>query len=210
LLAAFCALKTQCDGCQCLAATAFTVTANLGNTEFDLSWAAGTSLGETQTVTYREQGATAWISSANITAPNPQVYTTTSAVVANLNTNTVYEFQIVSNCGTGPNYSAIVTGIIYSQETLLYGVNSTLLSVSQASIPTVDIIEYTLTDQLSTPIETVSATGSNPVAQFTVPVSPATTYIVEFRYGTLVNGVTLYSDDPSQAGAWYSQTITTP
>ena len=201
LLAAFCALKTQCDGCQCLAATAFTVTVDLINTEFDLFWAAGTSLGETQTVTYREQGATAWISSANITAPNPQVYTTTSAVVANLNTNTVYEFQIVSNCGTGPNYSAIVTGIIYSQQTLTDGVNTGVISVNQASMPTVDIIEYTLVDSVLTPIETVSATGTNPVGVFTAQASG--TYYVQYRYGTLINGVTLYSDDPSQAGIFY-------
>jgi hypothetical protein len=201
LLAAFCALKTQCDGCQCLAATAFTVTADLINTEFGLSWAAGTSLGETQTVTYREQGATAWISSANINAPNPQAYTTTSAVVENLNTNNVYEFQIVSNCGTGPNYSAIVTGIIYSQQTLTVGVNTGVISVNQASMPTVDIIEYTLVNSVLTPIETVSATGTNPVGVFTAQASG--TYYVQYRYGTLINGVTLYSDDPSQAGTFY-------
>jgi hypothetical protein len=211
LLAAFCALKTQCDGCQCLAATAFTVTADLGNTEFNLSWTAGTSLGETQTVSYREQGATAWISSANIDLANPQAYTTTSAIVKNLNTNTVYEFQIVSNCGTGPNYSAIVTGIIYSQETLLHGVNNSYLSVNQASMPTVDIVEYILLDNNLVPIENAApVTGSNPVVQFNTAVSSATTYYVQYRYGTLINGVTLYSDDPSQAGAWYSQTITTP
>jgi hypothetical protein len=201
LLAAFCALKTQCDGCQCLAATAFTVTADLINTEFGLSWAAGTSLGETQTVTYREQGATAWISSANINAPNPQAYTTTSAVVENLNTNTVYEFQIVSNCGTGPNYSAIVTGIIYALQTLTVGVNTGVISVNQASMPTVDIIEYTLVNSVFTPIETVSATGTNPVGVFTAQASG--TYYVQYRYGTLINGVTLYSDDPSQAGTFY-------
>jgi hypothetical protein len=201
LLAAFCALKTQCDGCQCLAATALTVTADLGNTEFDLSWAAGTSLGETQTVTYREQGATAWISSANITAPNPQPYTTTSAVVANLNTNTVYEFQIVSNCGTGPNYSAIVTGIIYAQQPLTDGVNTGVISVNQSPIPTVSVIEYTLVDSVLTPIETVIATGTNPVGVFTAQASG--TYYVQYRYGTLINGVTLYSDDPSQAGTFY-------
>lgn len=206
LLAAFCALKTQCDGCQCLAATAFTVTADLLNTEFNLSWAAGTSLGETQTVAYRESGTTTWITNANITAANPQTYTTTSAVVSGLNTNTVYEFQIVSNCGTGPNYSAIVTGIIYAQQTLTDGVNAGVISVNQAPMPSVDVIEYTLTDQNYVPIQNVSATGINPVAVF--PQSngsyPSGNYYVQFRYGTLINGVTLYSDDPSQHGSVYT------
>lgn len=202
LLAAFCALKTQCDGCQCLAATTFTVTADLVNTEFNLSWATGTSVGETQTVAYRESGATTWITNANITLANPQLYTATSAIVASLNTNTVYEFQIVSNCGTGPNYSAIVTGIIYEQQTLTDGVNAGVISVNQASMPTVDIIEYVLTDQNNIPIENVSATGTNPVAVFGVQVSG--TYYVEFRYGTLINGVTLYSDDPSQHTTVYT------
>jgi hypothetical protein len=201
LLAAFCALKTQCDGCQCLAATAFTVTVDLINTEFDLSWAAGTSLGETQTVAYRESGATNWITSANITLANPQLYTATSAVVANLNVNTVYEFQIVSNCGTGPNYSAIVTGIIYAQQTLTDGENGGVISVNQASMPTVDVIEYILLDSVFAPIENVNATGINPVAVFQPQL--AGTYYVQYRYGTLINGVTLYSDDVSQAGTWY-------
>lgn len=205
LLAAFCALKTQCDGCQCLAATAFTVTADLANTEFNLSWAVGTSLGETQTVAYRESGTTTWITNANITLANPQLYTATSAVVANLNTNTVYEFQIVSNCGTGPNYSAIVTGIIYAQETVTIGANSGVISVNQAPIPTVDIIEYTLYNAAGpTPVQSTTATGVNPVASFSQVL--AGTYYVDYRYGTLINGVTLYSDDPSQNNAWYQST----
>ena len=205
LLAAFCALKTQCDGCQCLAATAFTVTADILNTEFNLSWAAGTSLGETQTVAYRESGTTTWITNAHISAANPQAYTTTSAVVSGLNTNMVYEFQIVSNCGTGPNYSAIVTGIIYEQETVTIGANGGIISVNQAPMPSVDVIEYTLYNAAGpTPVQSTTATGINPVASFNQVL--AGTYYVEYRYGTLINGVTLYSDDPSQNNAWYQST----
>jgi hypothetical protein len=94
-----------------------------------------------------------------------------------------------------------VTGIIYSQQTLTDGVNTGVISVNQASMPTVDIIEYTLVDSVLTPIETVIATGTNPVGVFTAQASG--TYYVQYRYGTLINGVTLYSDDPSQAGTFY-------
>ena len=83
-----------------------------------------------------------------------------------------------------------------------YSSNAGVLTVTQDVLSTVEVIQYTLYGD-ATPIETVSATGSNPIATFAaITPDPGTTYTVQWRYGTTVNGTMLYSNDGSQLGAY--------
>lgn len=199
LLAKWCMTNTQCDGCLCSTVTDLVVTLNV--TDFVLTWTPAGGTTTDQIAKYRPKGDTTWLTvnfnPANILGP---AVTTTNAV--GLNLNQVYEFQIDSVCPGDTGNGNITESIIYDQVTLEADVVGTVITVTQTPMPSVSTIQYTLLDQLSTPIETVIATGANPIATFASVASG--TYTVDYRYGATVNGVTLYSDDPSQAGSWYS------
>lgn len=208
LLAAFCALQTQCVGCICDAPTNFTVAINNDTDIYTLNWVVGAN-NVTQTVAYRQRGSADWISNVNITDANPQTAITTSATVSNLNYNTVYQFQVTSNCSGTANNGSVYESIIYKCQELTDGVNAGVISVNQAPMLTVDIIEYTLLDSGLSSLQTVKATGSNPIAVFTAVGSG--NYTVQWRYGTLINGATLYSTDASQINDYcVSGTIVVP
>jgi hypothetical protein len=80
-----------------------------------------------------------------------------------------------------------------------------VISIAQNPLPTIDNVFYRLKNAGMTVIQNVTATGLNPIASFTAVASG--NYHVEFRYGTLVNGVTIYSDDVSQLNAWCTATV---
>ena len=201
-------MQTQCVGCLCDVPTSFTVAINNETNVYTLNWVVGAN-NVTQTVAYRQRGSVDWISNVNIAAPNPQTAITTSATVSNLNYNTVYQFQVTSNCSGTANNSSVYESIIYNCQELTDGVNAGVISVNQAPMPTVDIVEYTLLDSMLSPIQGVMSTGSNPIGVFTAV--GAGSYTVQWRYGTLINGATLYSTDISQLNAYcVSKTIIVP
>lgn len=195
LLATFCGLIAQCDGNVCIGPTSFTVA--IDGLEFNLNWVAAVS-SVSQTGKYRLRGDVSWISNVNFSIPNPLSSTDTEVNVANLCVNCVYQFQIDNNCASGVNGSSIVESIIYSCQTLSASSNAGVLTVTQDPLTTVELIEYVLYED-TTPLETVSATGSNPIATFAaITPDPGSVYTVQWRYGTTVNGTMLYSNDVSQ------------
>jgi len=196
LLAQFCALQAQCAGCSCAAPTGLTVA--LAGSSFDLTWSVGGSP-ISQTVAYRQRGSADWISNVNIDSPNPQTNSATTSSVDNLDTNIVYQFQINSNCSGVSNGSNVYESIIYQCKTLTATIVGGVISVNQPILPTIDTIQYQLLNAFNVVVDSKTATGLTPNVNFTAQA--AGTYHVKWRYGTLINGVTLYSDDASQLGA---------
>lgn len=196
--AQFCSMVSSCTtGVTCNTVTDLAVVKS--SSDFAASWTApgdATAL----TIQYRQRGNSEWISNVNISPANPLSASATSATI-NLSgcPNTVYQFVIVTSCTGGSTYGATTEAIIYSCQTLSANVTAGVITVTQNALITVETIQYTLY-QSTTPLETVTATGSNPVASFSA-VS-AGTYTVKWRYGTTVNGVTLYSNDSSQLNAY--------
>lgn len=124
-----------------------------------------------------------------------------SSPPSGLNLNTVYQFQINSICASGTvGNSNIYELIIYTPQTVTTTVVAGVISVNQSPLQTVTVIDYRLVNSSSVVIQNISATGPAPNASFTTVASG--TYTVQYRYGAIVNGTTLYSDDSSQLGAW--------
>jgi hypothetical protein len=195
LVAKWCALQSQCAECLCTAPGALSV--SISDNTYVMLWTVGGSP-VAQTATYRQRGNVDWISNVNISPANVLSNTATTATVSGLCANTVYQFQVNSICSGISNYGNIYESIIYTCQTLSANVVAGVITVTQPAVPTVDTIQYTLYHS-TTPVETVSATGANPVAHFASVA--AGTYTVKWRYGTVINGTTLYSDDASQLNA---------
>ena len=203
LLAAWCNLQTQCLGCLCTAPGTLTVTFTTGPNEFNLSWSVGGSP-TSQTVQYQPRGYGQWISNVNITSPNPQTNIATSAFVDNLDSNTVYQFQVESVCSGTTNGSNVYESIIFACQsgTIVCPAGPGVISVSQDPMMTVDNVFYRLKNNSShVVLQNITATGANPIATFTA-VATSITYAIECRMGATVNGVTVYSDDSSQLTSW--------
>jgi len=195
-LAAFCALNSQCSGTTCTAPSALSVSQN--GSVFTLTWtASGTAI--SQNTKYRQRGYSDWITDNNISPKNPETNSATTSTVSNLIVNTVYQFQVDSLCTSGANSSNMYESIIYSCQPITAVSNGGRVSVNQNPLLTIDSITYQLVNSSSVVVETQSATGANPEATF--GSHPSGTYSVKYRYGTLINGVTLYSDDASQLNA---------
>jgi len=187
LLALFCTLVSECNGNQCYPPTALIVT--ISGSTFNLSWTYGAN-NTSQIVGYRQRGNVDFITNANITSANPQSSTTNSASITGINNNTVYQFQITSICTSSNSLSNIYESVIFSQQSITDGVNSGVISVNQAPMPTVNTITYTLYSGQS-PVQTVYGTGINPVAKFAAVSSG--NYTVKYSYTTLVNGINVTS-----------------
>jgi hypothetical protein len=200
ILAQFCTLTSQCSIPTCAVPTNFVVVlSDSGLGVFTLTWTpSGSAI--SQNVKYRLQGDTLWITAANIFAPNPQGPAITTADIKPGCTNIIIEFQVDSNCTSGSNGTSILHGIWYAQETLSANVTNGVITVIQTTMPTVDTIEYVLYSG-STPLQTVLATGSNPIGTFSA-VSPGN-YTIQYRYSTSIDGTIVSSDDPSQHAAYY-------
>ena len=196
------------QGTTCTAPTSLVVVmSDYGAVEFTLTWTAAGGSTTSQLVKYRLQGDTAWVTGANITAANPQTNSATSAVITPGCTNIIIEFQVDSICSTGSTGTSIMHGICYSQQSLSANVTNGLITVTQPSMSTVDTIEYVLYDSFSAPVQTVLATGINPIAVFNVV--GAGNYTVQYRYITSIDGTLVSSNDSSQHNAYYvSGTIT--
>jgi hypothetical protein len=148
----------------------------------------------------------AWITNVNISPANP-LTTNTTATVTGINNNVVYNFAVDNICSNGIATSNVYQAIVYSTQTLSHTVSAGVISVNQNPLLTIDSIQYRLKNNSSNILSTIITTGTSPSVSF--PAQSSGNYTVEWRYGATVNGVTLYSDDPSEAGAWYvSGTIT--
>lgn len=169
--------------------------------QFTLNWSPGASV-SSQIVRYRPKGTSTWYSNTNITAANPQGALVTSATVANLSTNVLYEFQIESICSTGTAVSPIVEGIIYAAPAVTTVVNGTTVSVNTNPIASVAAVNYRLVTLNAVVAYSASGTGLSPSVSFTNVASA--TYTLQAQLATVVNGNTVYSTDPSQQNAWYN------
>lgn len=198
LLAQFCAIIDQCDSPSCNAPTSLVVV--LDGSEFELTWTAGAAA-TSQTAKYRQRGNSDWISTSNIDPANPlSGAATTTNIDLSAAPNIVYQFQVDTNCTGGTTGSDVFEMILYDCVDPTVSQVARVITASQPALTTVDQIEYKLVDKSSgTVIETIVVTGINPVATFAVV--PADTYVIWSTYGTLVNGVMLYSSDASQLGA---------
>jgi hypothetical protein len=70
------------------------------------------------TIRWRIKGASVW-NTTGVTPANPQLSSTTSASIAVPNTNTVYEVQIISSCGSSTSQTPIFNTIERDCPTLL-------------------------------------------------------------------------------------------
>lgn len=195
LLAQWCSLNTQCDGCICIAPTELLVA--LDESAFALTWSVGATP-VSQLVKYRQRGNVDWISNVNITAANPQTNTANSASVdLSSAPNIVYQFQVDSICSGTSNGSNVYEAILYDCQTPVTAHTGGIITIDQGALTTVDNVEYVLYLG-ATPQQTIITTGINPIATFASVA--AGTYTIKWRYSTLVNGAILYSNDPSQLG----------
>lgn len=200
LLAKFCALKALCDGAQCGAIDNLVVTNN--GTVFELTWTAVGGTSTSQLAKYRIYGTTSWLV-ANFSPANTLSASATSTDAEGLNVNTLYDFQVDTYCPSGIGASNLFQMIIFDKQTVTITDTAGVINVNQSPMPTVSVIEYRLLNNALAVIQNISATGLNPVGNFTA-VS-AGDYTLEYRQGTLVNGVMLYSDDATQFTEWYSE-----
>ena len=196
LLAQFCSLQTQCAGCTCTAPSNLTVSLGMGT--FILAWTVGGSP-VSQMSEYRQRGYVDWITNVNISPANPEANDAVTSTVSNLDDNTVYQFQVESVCSGATNGSNVYESIRYSCQTLTAVVVGGVISVNQPILSTVDTIQYQLLNNSNVVVDTQTATGPAPNANFAS--QSAGTYHVNWRMGTLVNGVMLYSNDASQLNA---------
>lgn len=177
----------------------------LDGSDFDLTWTPSGSA-TSQNVKWRVNGVPIW-NTTFVTPINPQTDVQADATIDNtFLKNQVVEFAIDSLCsGSGVNTSNSYEMINYvtTLSDFSYTAVSGVINVNQ-SILALDTVQYRLKDGASTILQNISATGSNPSGTFTA-VAPGT-YSVEWRFGTLVNGSTLYSDDPTQMNAWIVKT----
>ena len=176
--------------------------ASLSTINFALAWTHQS--GSAQNAKWRQFGQAEW-SLFGFTTANPMTGTAVANTIPAPSSNTVYEFQIDTVYSTGTIGSNISQAIFYLQQTLTYTVVAGVISVNQSPLQ-IDTIQYRLKSG-TTVLQNKSTTGAIPNVSFASV--GAGSYTVEWRFGTLINGYTLYSDDVTQHGSWYvSSTIT--
>lgn len=174
----------------------------LNSPNFGLAWTHQS--GSAQNAKFRQYGQQAWVLFGFIT-PNPMTGTAATNAIPAPAVNFVYEFQVDTVYPTGTIGSNIYQMIDFFKQTATYTVTSGIISVNQSPMQ-IDTIQYRLKNGGGTVIQNVATTGAIPNVSFTT-VS-AGSYTVEYRYGTLVNGATLFSDDASQLGGWFTLAVT--
>lgn len=177
---------------------------------FSLAWTPGEGA-TNQLVQYRVKNTGTWVVAPGVSPVNPLSSGINSATVTGLSTNTVYQFQVVSNCC--PNVtglSSIQEGIIFADAGIGNSVSTGVITVSASVVlPQVDTINYKLFNSVPTQIQARVATGTSSSASFSAVTSGA--YTVKYQYQNNINGVVVSSDDAAQTGALFvSGTITVP
>lgn len=200
ILSQYCLLSGQCGGGSCGVVTTLVVT--LGGGGLQLNWTAVGGSTTNQIAQYRTIGDSNWIT-INFNPANPLSAgaTTTVATVTN---NTPYQVQVNSICPGGIGIGNIYEGIVYACQSTTHTIVTGVISVTQSPLPGISTIQYRLKNAGNTVVDSQTATGLVPQVSFAVQNSG--TYHVEWRYGTTINGLTLYSDDASQLGAYCAVT----
>lgn len=201
LLSAFRAVMDATNGCLCASIGDLFVEPSIGDGLFILTWTPTGGTTTTQVAKYRNRGLSSWLTN-NFDPPNVLDAVTDEVSALSLAYNTVYQFQIDSNCPGDVSHSNIFEAIMYQDQEIDVVVNGGNISVNQNPMMTVATIEYRLYNDTPIVVDTQVATGYNPQVTFGSQIPGD--YSVQWRLGTLINGVALYSDDPSQEGDWYS------
>ncbi len=193
----------------CAVPTNLTVVLTTG--DFVLAWTPSGSAVSQQSK-YRITGTPQWLTAPGISPANPETNSASTSTISGsvINTNILYEFAIDSVCVNGGiGTSNVYQMIKYEDDSSFTNtVVSGVIGVNQ-NPKRLDNIFYRLKNASNTVIQNVTTTGSQPAIQFTSVASG--NYHVEWRFGTLVNGVVLYSDDSTQLNAWIaSGTIVVP
>lgn len=163
--------------------------------------------GTSQISKWRQFGGSDWFTSG-FTVANPLSGVAATNTYSSPATNVVFDFQIDTVYSGGTIGSNIRQGIYYTGQTLSDTIVAGVISVNQSQLQ-LDAIQYRLKNAGAVVLENISTTGQIPQVAFSAQASG--NYTVEWRYGTLINGVTLYSDDVLQHNAYYvSGTITIP
>lgn len=194
-------LVSQTQGGTCTAPTALSVVLTTG--DFALTWTPSGSA-SSQNVKWRGLGASIWQIGTFITPANPQTTGQSTATVSgSVGVNIPVQFAIDSVCaGGGVGISNVYEMIKYvsTSGSFISSVSGGVISVTQDPLSNIDNVFYRLKNAVPTVIQNITTTGVSPTGSFTSV--EAGTYSVEYRFGTLINGVTLYSDDSTQIGSW--------
>lgn len=192
ILAKFCSLiSTACVACLCGTIDDLIITTSINTNSYALSWTAVGGASTAQIAKYRPTNLGTWLT-GNFTPANVLAANVTGTSISGLSLNTKYQFQVDTNCPGDVSHSNIYEAIVYSYQTTTNSQRSGAISISQNPLPTVDVIEYKLTNASSVDVDFQSTTGASPAVTFTAQI--AGTYIAHWRYGTLINGVMAYSD----------------
>lgn len=201
LLAKLKAAIEATESASCAAINDLIVT--LDGVDFELNWTPAAGSTTSQIAKYRAKNTVTWLT-GNFSPANILTDTDATTTTNGLNTNTVYEFQVDSICPGGVGNSNIFESVVFATQVLTTPVVSQQISVDQNPLPNSDVVQYRLKNNADVVLQTASVSSSSPFHTFTAV--GAGTYKVDWRYGATVNGVTLYSDDATQANAWYQKT----
>lgn len=184
-----------------LAVTDLVVTLTTG--DFVLTWTPQT--GVSQQAKWRPRSNAVWYTTV-LTPANPLSAVATTTTYPSAPVNDPQQFQVDTIYASGIVGSNIYESINYDCQSLTTNVlaGMGIITATQTTLPGISYIEYNLYNSGPTLVETITTTGLAPAVQF-APVSNGT-YSIKMRMGTLINGVMLYSDDPTQLNAMCSTT----
>lgn len=167
---------------------------------FNISWTAGVTSNTTaQRVYYRQKSIGGAYITTGFIPPNDLPINATSTTINNLSFNRVYEFLVANICSESeqPIYSAKVEKI-----------NFECLGVYDIQSETYSIIFYAIINTANVDINKVKLSisgfpdktfdvvnGSNPL--IFDGLTPDTAYVLQVRYGAIVNGVQIYDTNPT-------------
>lgn len=173
------------------------VTAIVGASSFSLTWTPQSGI--SQNAKWRIRGNSQW-NTSSFSVPNPLSSGATTTNLISGTHNVPYQLQVDTIYASGLAPGNIREEIIYNCITPSHSIVAGVISLSQPVLTGIDIVEYNLYNSGPTLLQTITVPGGDPGVSFTSVASG--TYSVKFRYGTMINGVTLYSDDPSQINAF--------
>lgn len=181
------------------------LTVDPGSGVFTYHWSHQTGL--SQIAKWRIKNVLLW-STSGVSPSNPLSSTAITTVLTSANVNTVLQFQVDTVYSTGNVGSNLYEMINFDCQSLSHSIASGAITVNQSGLA-VDVVEYQLYNSTPTLVQSLSASGTMPTVTFASVASG--NYTVKWRYGVMVNGSTLYSDDASQLNAYCaSGTITVP
>jgi hypothetical protein len=154
---------------------------------------------------YRQRDTGSWVTNFNLDPANPQDGTNNGAKVLKLNMNTVYQFQVDTNCTSGTSSSNLYEWVQFADvmPNMTASVASHVVSVTTNPLVTCQYVEYTLVNTTtSAVVSTATTNSSSPTAGF--QAVPTGTYHILYRIGATVNGTLVYSDSATWENAKYA------